>query len=74
LEERIRPLPAGEVELCDLVKFMTFGELCAGQTVLERHGEDPDAAFSDPTLVALVAVARLRRQGVAVAPLFGEAV
>ena len=75
LERRFRPRPPDRAEIELLPRWLTFAEIETGQRALEAFGDDPLAALAaeDPVMVALVAAARARRQGVAIAPLFGEA-
>jgi hypothetical protein len=55
-------------------KHLTYGELLAGQQIIERYGNDCDAALAarEPGWLALCAAARARMAGLAVGELFPE--
>jgi hypothetical protein len=69
--EALLPQPAAD-ELVELVKFMSFGELCAGQRAMLAYDCDVHAGLvaGDPTLVALYAAARARAAGITIPELF----
>ena len=72
LEQLRRRPSADRVELWrDVPRHLTFEEIELGQAALTPYGGDPLAALraGDPTMVALVAVARARRAGVPTPPM-----
>ena len=73
LEARLKPLPPAAYELWrDVPRALSFEEIELGQRALEPFAGDPVAAVKagDPTMTALVVVARARRGGQPVPELF----
>ena len=75
LEERRRDhlTPAARELWRDVPRHLTFEEIELGQAALTPYAGDPAAAVraGDPTMVALVAIARARRAGVPMPPYDG---